>query len=343
MAESPLLMAELKFRDRGVHHILDDIARHREQPGLTHDALWKGAKARGFQEILQPVHGPDTRYEGILIVAYPLASGRTVIGLDTTDRMLAVVDKFDNLPGLGAKVSLHAIVSADNAERWLIRGKSQLGCGLSIRFDADVGDKRLGDTGWADRLREALARARKLENAITGDLNALRMALPHVPPEPPFKDQMVKLDEEMRKRILATPLTPDEEREKAKLRTQEQANAFFEKRKAKLADQYRIEAQVFREKTIPELRAAYDKRKEQTDKIQAESERISKLLAENLANVELGSQAAKMIERIEAACLPVVVGDMSRVVNEPRENFKEMIETIVLLFEIASTQKPALR
>jgi len=336
-------MAELKFRDRGVHHILDDIARHREQPGQTHDALWKGAKARGFQDILQPVHGPDTRYEGILIVAYPLASGRTVIGLDTTDRMLAVVDKFDGLPALGAKITLIAIVSADNAERWLARAKSQIGCGLAIRFDAEIGDKRLGDTGWADKLREALASARKLENAVTAELNAQRIALPHVPPEPPFKDQMVKLDEEMRKRILATPLTPDEEREKAKLRTQEQANAFFEKRKAKLAEQYRIESQAFREKTIVELRAAYDKRKEQADKVAAESERISKLLAENLANVELGSQAAKMIERIEGACLPIVVGDMSRIVNDPKANFKEIIETIVLLFEIACTQKPALR
>ena len=144
--------------------------------------------------------------------------------------MLAVVDKFDGLPALGVKITLIAIVSADNAERWLIRAKSQIGCGLSIRFDSDIGGKRLGDTGWADTLREALARARKLENAITGDLNAQRVALPHIPPEPPFKDQMVKLDEEMRKRILATPLTPDEEKEKTKLRTQEQANAFFEKR-----------------------------------------------------------------------------------------------------------------
>jgi hypothetical protein len=50
-----------------------------------------------------------------------------------------------------------------------------------------------------------------------------------------------------------------------------------------------------------------------------------------------------MIERIEAACLPIVVGDMSRIASDPRAHFKEMIETIVLLFEIASTQKAVLR
>jgi hypothetical protein len=332
-------MPELKFRDRGVHQILDDIARHREQPGSTHDVLWKVAKARGYQDILQPVHGPDTRYEGFLCAVYPLASGRTVISVDTSERMLAVVDRFDELPGPGAKVRLTAIFGPEGVEKWIVKALATVGCGLSLRFDTDAGDKRLGDVGWADTLRDALGRARRIENALTGELNMQRIALPTGLAEPPFKDQMIKLDEEMRKRILATPLTPDEEREKAKLRTQEQANAFFEKRKAKLADQYRIEAQVFREKTIPELRAAYDKRKAQADVVQAEAERISKLLAENLANVELVSQAAKMIEKIEAACLPIVVGDMSGITNDPKGRFKEMIETIVLLFELAGTQR----
>lgn len=332
-------MSELKFRDRGVHLILDDIARHREQPGATHDMLWKAAKSRGYQDILQPVHGPDTRYEGILCLAYPLASGRTVLSLDTGERMLAVVDKFEALPGQGAKIRLTAIFTGDGVEKWITKTLASVGCGLSLRFDTDAGDKRLGDVGWADKLRDALGRARRAENALTAELNAQRIALPPIEQEPPFKDQMVKLDEEMRKRISAMPLTPDEERDKAKLRTQEQANAFFEKRKARLAEQYRIESQHFREKGIPELRAAYDKRKERADKVSAEAERISKLLAENLANVELGSQAAKMIEKIEAACLPIVVGDMSGLDSDPKGRFKEMIETIVLLFEIASTQR----
>ena len=87
------------------------------------------------------------------------------------------------------------------------------------------------------------------------------------------------------------------------------------------------------------MRAAYDKRKERADKVQAEADRISKLLAENLANVELGSQAAKMIEKIEAACLPIVVGDMSALLEDPQARFKELIETIVLLFELATTQR----
>ena len=58
-----------------------------------------------------------------------------------------------------------------------------------------------------------------------------------------------------------------------------------------------------------------------------------------MANVELGAQAAKMIEKIEAACLPIVVGDMNALTSDPKGHFKEMIETIVLLTEIASTQK----
>jgi hypothetical protein len=332
-------MPELKFRDRGVPLILDDIARHREQPGLTQDVLWKSARARGYQDILQPVHGPDTRYEGILCLAYQLTSGRTVVSVDTGERMLVVVDKFDALPNPGAKVRLTAIFGPDGVEKWIVKPLASVGCGLSLRFDVDAGDKRLGDVGWADKLRDALARARRLENAVTGELNAQRIGLPPIEQEPPFKDQMVKYDEDMRKRISAMPLTAEEERDKAKLRTQEQANAFFEKRKARLAEQYRIESQNFREKGIPELRAAYDKRKERADKIQAEADRITKLLAENLANVELGSQAAKMIEKIEAACLPIVVGDMSPISEDPKGRFKEMIETIVLLFEIASTQK----
>jgi hypothetical protein len=332
-------MPDLKFHDRGVHLILDDIARHREKPGLTHDVLWKAARARGYQDILLPVHGSDTRYEGYLCLAYELPSGRTVISVDTGERMLAVVDMFESLPNPGAKVRMTAIFAGE-VEKWVVKPLASIGCGLMLRFDLDVAnDKRVGDVGWADKLRDALARARRAENGVTSELNLKRMALPPIEVEPPFKDQMMKVDEDMRKRISSTPLTPDEEKEKAKLRTQDQADAFFAKRKAKLAEQYRLESLTFREKTIAELRAAYDKRKERTDKLQAEADRIGKLLSENLANVELGSQAAKMIERIEAACLPIVVGDMNAVLEDPQGRFKEIIETIVLLFEIASTQR----
>jgi hypothetical protein len=332
-------MSEVKFRDRGVHQILDDIARKREQPGQTHELLWNAARSRGYQDILLPVHGSDTRYEGYLCLAYQIPSGRTVVAVDTSERMLAVVDQFDWLPKPGAKVRLTAIFGAEGAERWVVKGLAAIGCGLSLRFDVPADGKGTPGAGWADTMREALAHARRLENARTGALNDQRLALPPIQVEPAFKDQMVKLDEEMRKRISATPLTPDEERDKAKLRTQEQANAFFEKHKAKLAEQYRAESIQFRSTGIPELRAAYDKRKAKADVVTAEAERISKLLAENLANVELGSQAAKMIEKIEAACLPIVADDMQPILDDPQGRFKEMIETIVLLFELATTQR----
>lgn len=331
-------MHEVKFRDRGVQEILDDIARHREDPKQTHDALWKGAWARGYQDVLVPVHGSDTRYEGFLIVAYPLASGRTVVAVDTSERMLTVVDQFDDLPGVGSKVRLTAIF-VGGGEHWTIKPITSLGCGLALRFGADVGNKQLGDVGWSDTIRGALTQARALESQLTTKLNMERMALPPIEQEPPFKDQIVKLDEEMRKRISSSPLTPDEEREKSKLRTQEQANAFFERRKAKLAEQYRLESMQFREKTIPELRAAFDKRKERNHKLQAEIDRVTKQLAENLANVELASQAIKMIEKIEEACLPIVVGDMSPLLDDPKGHFKEAVETLSLLYEIAATQR----
>jgi hypothetical protein len=317
-------MHEVKFLDRGVQLILDDIARHREDPAKTKDVLWKAAWARGYQDVLVPVHGSDTRYEGTLCLAYRLSSGRIVVAVDTGERMLTAVDEFEPLPGVGSKVRLTAIF---------------IGCGLSVDFTADVANKRLGDSGWADTLRNALSQARSAENEVTKTLNLQRMALPPVEEEPPFKDQIIKLDEEMRARISSAPLTPDEEREKSKLRTQDQANAFFTRRKAKLAEQYRVESIHFREKGIPELRAAYDKRQVRLQAAQAEVARVTKLLAENLANVELAGQAAKMIERIEEACLPIVVGDMSPVQTDPRGHFKEIVEMLSQLYEIATTQR----
>ena len=331
-------MHEVKFLDRGVQLILDDIARHREDPAKTKDALWKAAWARGYQDVLVPVHGSDTRYEGALTLAYRLSSGRVVVGVDTGERMLTVVDEFDALPGVGSKVRLTAIFMGEK-EKWIIKALASIGCGLGIDFTADVANKRLGDSGWADTLRNALAQARAAENEVTKKLNLERMACPPVEEEPPFKDQIMKLDEEMRTRISSAPLTPKEEREKSKLRTQDQANAFFARRKAKLAEQYRIESTHFREKGIPELRGAYDKRQVRLQAAQAEVARVTKLLAENLANVELAGQAVKMIERIEEACLPIVVGDMSAVQSDPRGRFKEIVETLSQLYEIATTQR----
>ena len=231
-------MHEVKFLDRGVQLILDDIARHREDPGKTKDALWKSAWARGYQDILVPVHGSDTRYEGVLCLRYQLPSKRTVISIDTGERMLAVVDAYEGLPSVGSKIRLTAIFAGEK-EKWVVKPLATVGCGLSVDFNADIGNKRLGDGAWGDTLRAALGQARAVENELTKKLNMERMACPPVEEEPPFKDQIVKLDQEMRNRIASAPLTPDEEREKAKLRTQEQANAFFERRKAKLAEQYR--------------------------------------------------------------------------------------------------------
>ena len=65
-------------------------------------------------------------------------------------------------------------------------------------------------------------------------------------------------------------------------------------------------------------------------------------MAENLANVELAGQAVKMIDKIEEACLPIVVGDMSAVQSDPRGSFKEIVETLAQLYEIAgSMRRPA--
>jgi hypothetical protein len=46
-----------------------------------------------------------------------------------------------------------------------------------------------------------------------------------------------------------------------------------------------------------------------------------------------------MIERIEEASLPISVGDMDPVKDDPRGHFKEIVETLSLLWEIAQTQK----
>jgi hypothetical protein len=69
---------------------------------------------------------------------------------------------------------------------------------------------------------------------------------------------------------------------------------------------------------------------------------VTKRLAENLANIELASQAMKMIERIEEAALPISVGDMSPIQADPQGRFKEIVVTLSLLFEIAATlRRPA--
>ena len=329
-------MHEVKFLDRGVQVILDNIARRRENPGKTKDALWKVAWARGYQDVLVPVHGPDTRYEGILCLASKLDK-LTVVAIDTGERMLAVVEPFEEIPAVGSKVRLTALFLGER-ETWVLKTLSNMGCGLSLRFGDDVGNKQLGDVGWGDTLRAALTQARAAENQLTMRLNAERVGLPHIEPEPEFKEQIMKVDAEMRQRISSAPLTPEEEKEKSKLRTQDQANAFFERRKAKLAEQYRVQSLEFRAKTIPELRAAYDKRKMEADAIQAEIDRVTKLLAENLANVELAGQAIKMIERIEEASLPISVGNMDPVKDDPG-HFKEIVETLSLLWEIAQTQR----
>jgi hypothetical protein len=331
-------MHEVKFLDRGVQLILDDIARHREDPGKTKDALWKCAWARGYQDVLVPVHGSDTRYEGTLCLAFRLKTGRHVIAVDTGERMLTVAEMFEAMPSTGSKVRITAIFKGEE-EKWIIKAIASVGCGLSVDFTADVGNKKAMDAGWGDVLRGALSQARAIENEVTKKLNLERMALPHPEEEPPFKDQVMKFDADMRARISSAPLTPEEEREKSKLRTQDQANAFFEKRKAKIAEQYRVESLHFREKGIPELRAAYDKRQQKFAADTAEVQRVTKLLAENLANVELAGQAAKMIDRIEEAALPIVVGDMSEVTSDPNGHFKEMVETLSQLFEVAATQK----
>ena len=163
-------------------------------------------------------------------------------------------------------------------------------------------------------MRKALTQARTLENQLTLKLTAERSALPAVEQEPPFKDQIIKLDQEMRQRIAGAPLTPDEEREKSKLRTQEQANAFFERRKAKLAEQYRVEAQQFRDKTIAELRAEYDKRAVRNNELQTEIDRVTKLMAETRQRGT--GLASDQDDRPHRGGQPPSVGDMAPILED---------------------------
>jgi hypothetical protein len=89
--------------------------------------------------------------------------------------MLAVVDAFEPLPSTGSKVRLTAIFAGET-EKWVVRTVAPMGCGLSVRFGADVANKQLGDASWGDTLRTALAHARALENELTRKLTVERAA-----------------------------------------------------------------------------------------------------------------------------------------------------------------------
>jgi len=104
-------------------------------------------------------------------------------------------------------------------------------------------------------------------------------------------------------------------------------------RNKRLVEEYRAEVVRFREQ-IPELRAAHDKKMEEYAEFRKAIDLCNSVDASSRSITDASLKASEMLATIETAVLNVKAVGLSRIEENPKANFHEIIATIELLFEL---------
>jgi hypothetical protein len=162
---------------------LADVREHQ-------DALWRLIYTRGYVDLDAGRPTLDRIYAGLLVFAAPLRDGRTLVVVDTTQRLVAAAGRFAAVPPVGSAVRLTG--AYDGQATWKLLVDEAFRLDGTVDFAPGSG---VPDLGWIailcgaleaiaaheTRRREAIAARRRTVPALgTGDAAtdaAIRSAL----------------------------------------------------------------------------------------------------------------------------------------------------------------------
>ena len=298
----------------GLAKLTEEIAT--EAPAELREDLWRLVYTRGHVDLdrARPYLGHD--HAGILVFARELGPRRTLIVIETGDRLVGAVGAFP-LPRLGSAVRFATNVTGGSAP-WRLIVDEAFPLDVELRFDRPPAPH---EHGWLDAMRDALAVIRTAEAVRREGLAARRRTLPPCP-ELPSSDTIVreKLDALRRDAERETQYTAAETAELEAFRWARQAGsqreqrrgyereaALVRRRQERFDARMRASLEAFRS-DLPALHHRIRAQHAEHDSTRIALQRLETAAFESRARTEATFSASRWLDALADA--PFVVGPL---------------------------------
>jgi hypothetical protein len=249
---------------------------------------------------------PDAIYTGILVFVRRFADGATLTGIDTAEAFV-VFRGVSDPPPIGSRVR----ILPSTLENWkFAESVHPLGLGIELRFDDEQG--ATADTAWIEQLRTGV-RMLDAALAVRRDQLVARRAQLGACSEPGsleelWHEQVSSIRDWV---MIETDYTADEHNEIRRARAKGARSAdqverkILEARRKRFTERGNAEIARFREERWPAMREAALAEIRKYDEYRTEVVRLEDALQQLRALGERGTNAAAMLDRIEAASFRV--------------------------------------
>jgi hypothetical protein len=249
------------------------------------DALWRLIYTRGYVDLDAARPTIDRVYAGLLVFAGSLRDGRTILVVDTAQRLVGAAGKFNGVPPVGSAVRLTG--TFDGQATWKLLADEPFRLAASVDFAPASG---VPDERWIAILRDALGEIAAHETAHRETIAARRRAIPPLGSADPV-DELVRARSEAIRRDVehATDYTAAERARLEGARRARQARSEAERRRGAALERELAQTRSARFETMLGLRM-----RELRDEIPALRERAHQLTATHAA-------IRTALERLESA------------------------------------------
>jgi hypothetical protein len=137
------------------------------------EALWRLIYTRGYVDLVAARPALDHVHAGLLVYAVPFEDGRTLLVVDTAQRLIAAPGRFATVPPVGSAVRLTGMFDGQASWKLLVDEPFRLPGNLVFAPAAGV-----SDGGWIAIVREALNAINTHEATRRAAIAARRRTIP---------------------------------------------------------------------------------------------------------------------------------------------------------------------
>jgi hypothetical protein len=156
----------------GLAKLMDEVAPGAVPPGLADD-LWRLVYTRAHCDVDRARPYVDRDHAGLLVYARSIDAARSLLVVETGDRLVGAIGAFGPLPRTGSSVRLAA---SGGSSAWRLIVDEAFPLAAEVCFDRTPACE--DDRRWIGRLRDALAEIRLAESVRRDGIGARRRALP---------------------------------------------------------------------------------------------------------------------------------------------------------------------
>lgn len=310
----------------GLARLTEEVATD-ARPALSDD-LWRLAYLRGRTDVDRARPYIDRAHAGILVYRAPVREDRTLVVVDTGERLVGALDRFP-AARVGSAVRLTPASFGDPVT-WKLLVDEPFPLDLVVRFDRPAPPR--GEPPWIGRFRDALAAIREAEEVRRDAIAAERRALPPFLASPGLETLVrERLDAIRREAERETAYSAEERAELESPRTSRaRVQTLGRARQERFDARVRERVAALRE-TVAELQAKRAAIFARNEAIHAALRRLEDADMESRARSGDAATAERHLERLAGAPIAVEGAEDAAVGVDDPDRARDVLRAIALL------------